>query len=156
MCRHRGFTLVELLLVLVIMGVVSAYAVPRMIRRHDVDAMGLHDQALATLRYAHATAIAQRRSVCVNVNGGSLQLSVAAQAGVAVCGLPLAGPQGQAQLTVPHGVAWAQAPAGLVFDALGQPLDAATLAPHEAAVVWQVAGHARSITVEARTGYVHE
>ncbi|MFM2253346.1 MAG: hypothetical protein RJB68_1683, partial [Pseudomonadota bacterium] len=46
----HGFTLVELVMVIVLLGVLSVYAVPRMINTGDFFARGFHDQSMAYLR----------------------------------------------------------------------------------------------------------
>lgn len=63
--RQRGFTLIELIMVMVMLGVLAVFAAPRIFNSDDFYARGFHDETLALLRYAQKTAIAQRRTVCV-------------------------------------------------------------------------------------------
>ncbi len=65
---ERGFTLVELITVIVLMGVLAAIALPRFSERTEFDARGFFDQTVSTLRYAQKTAIAQRRDVFVQID----------------------------------------------------------------------------------------
>lgn len=149
----RGFTLIELIMVLVLLGVLAVYAIPRVMNRNDFDARGFHDQTLAYLRYAQKTAIAQRRAVCVAFSGSSVTLTRASVEASAVCDTALAGPSGEAFLQAPSGVAYSAVPAGFRFDGLGQPLTGTnTAAPRSI----QVVNAALSITVESGTGYVHD
>ncbi|HZW22007.1 type II secretion system protein, partial [Noviherbaspirillum sp.] len=65
MHRRGGFTLTELIVTLVILGILAIAIVPRFLDRSTFDSRGFHDETLAILRYAQKTAIAQRRNVCV-------------------------------------------------------------------------------------------
>ena len=56
-----GFTLIELVVILVLVGILSVVAGPVIWQRLSFDAAAFHDRALATVRYAQKTAIAQRR-----------------------------------------------------------------------------------------------
>lgn len=67
----RGFTLVELILVLILVGIMSAIALPRFFDRADYDALGFVDQTRSLLRFAQKTAIAHRRDVWVQIDQAS-------------------------------------------------------------------------------------
>lgn len=153
----RGFTLVELVMVMVLLGILAAYAAPRIFNRSDFDARGLHDVTMAYLRYAQKTAIAQRRQVCVAYTANSLTLTIAAAAGTGACpgaGV-LNGPDGKTSLAAPANISYSPVPATVAFDALGQPLDS-NGAVLVASRTVTVTGSGRTITVEAATGYVHD
>ncbi len=72
----RGFTLIELIMVIVILGVLAVFAAPRMFDNSTFTGRGLHDESMALLRFAQKTAIAQRRAVCVTVNSTGITLSM--------------------------------------------------------------------------------
>lgn len=157
--RARGFTLIELIMVLVMMGILAAYAAPRIFNRADFDANGMHNMTMAYLRYAQKTAIAQRRTVCVTFAADGMALRIANAAGATDCtaGAALNGPDGNAALAGP--VNYTATPANIAFDALGQPLNG--VAPNvgavlPAAVQIVVVGAGRTVTIEAATGYVHD
>lgn len=151
----RGFTLIELIMVLVLLGILAAYAGPRMFNSSDFFARGFHDQSLAYLRYAQKTAIAQRRTVCVTLASNAVSLRIAAAEVTNTCSSALAGPAGETGLTARSGVAFSSALTSFNFDGLGQPVNASTGAL-AATQVLQVANASKSITIEAVTGYVHE
>lgn len=162
--HQRGFTLIELIMVIVMLGVLAVFAAPRMFNSSDFYARGFHDETLALLRYAQKTAIAQRRTVCVAMVMGSATpppmasgtLTIASTAGDASCGPNLTGPTGQSPATVTarSGV-YFSVPTGLSttfsFNGLGQP------SAGQKFQVGTLSGTAGSpIIVEAETGYVHD
>lgn len=155
----RGFTLIELIMVMLLVGILAAYAVPRIFNRAVFDARGMHDMTMAYLRYAQKTAIAQRRTVCVAFTANGMALRIANNAGATDCaaGAALNGPDGNPGLAGP--VNYTATPNNMAFDALGQPLSgvAATLGTVlNAATAINVVGAGRTVTVEAGTGYVHD
>lgn len=164
----RGFTLIELVMVIVLVGVLAVYAVPRMLNSSDLNARGFHDSTLAYLRYAQKTAIAQRRTVCVGFTNSTAALRIANNAGVFDCaganGAVLNWPDGKVSASV-SGATYLAATVGAVnclatpdafnFDALGQPVDSSGTAIATAQCM-QVAGASKTAIVEAATGYVHE
>jgi MSHA pilin protein MshC len=157
LCRsgQAGFTLVELVMVIVLLGILAVYAVPRILNSGDFYARGFHDQSMAYLRYAQKTAIAQRRTVCVTLSSNAISLRIANTAGSNTCSSALAGPAGEAGLSARSGVAFSGTPNSFNFDALGQPVNNTTGAVG-ATQTLQVANVSRSITIETVTGYVHE
>lgn len=143
--NQRGFTLVELIMTMVIIGILAAVVAPRFFDNNVFQSRGFADQVQASLRYAQKVAIAQHRFVCVAFSSTSITLSTGA---TTACGTPLASPSGDPSYVVnaPSGVAFTALPTGFSFDALGRPSTAQTLA---------IAGAVNSITIESETGYVH-
>lgn len=139
-----GFTLVELIAVLMIVGIVAAVAIPRFFDRNLFDSRSFYDQVIATLRYAQKAAIAEHGFVCVGYAANGITLTYGA---TAACGSNLTSPTGQTPyaITAPNGVTLGGGSA-FSFDALGRPSAAQSIT---------VSGYAAAITVEAETGYVH-
>lgn len=145
-----GFTLIELIMVIVLVGVLSVFIAPKLFNSDDFNARGFHDQTLAFLRYAQKTAIAQRRPVCVVFSPNGLALTMDADATTATgsngCETSLTAPTGGI-LTGRGAAQFAATPSVTVFSALGQPGAGQTI---------QITGVTKHIVVEAVTGYVHE
>lgn len=66
--RYGGFTLVELVTVLVILGIVAAVAAPRMFDNAVFSERGYADELASSLRYARRIAIASTCNVRFTVN----------------------------------------------------------------------------------------
>jgi MSHA pilin protein MshC len=161
----RGFTLIELIMVIVVLGVLAVFAGPRMLRTGDFYARGFHDETLAYLRYAQKTAVAQRRTVCVVFGASSVTLTLAQNAPTAAApaydctsAATLIGPKGEspAVLNAKSGVTYVGTPTSFNFNGLGQPINGDGSGSAVGPYTIQVVGAAPSITVEAATGYVHE
>lgn len=152
----RGFTLVELVVVMVVVGVLSIGVLPRFLAQGDLDARGFFDATESILRYAQKSAIAQRRNVCVAFSAAgavptTVTLTIASLPGGA-CDTALTGPTGVAphQVVAAVGVVFSAAPAypaNFIFLPSGSASATRTF------VVTGLAG--RVGTVEAGTGYVH-
>lgn len=161
--RSGGFTLIELVMVIVLLGVLAAYVAPSFTGTALND-RGLHDETLAYLRYAQKTAVAQRRTVCVAFTNTTLTLSIASAAGATDCSSAgtLTGPKGDSPpvVTAKSGVTYSGTPVSFNFDGLGQPRSATTgavITAQASLPAFAVNGLAgKSITVEVGTGYVHD
>lgn len=150
MHSQRGFTLAELVIVLMLVGVLAVVAVPRLFQKDEFAARGAHDFVASGLRYAQKSAIAMRRNVCVAVGATSLAVTYASAAGSAqpcaagnlianpATGLPFSSAGYEEGATV-------ATPLTVVFDALGRPSAAASIT---------VNLYATPVTVEAETGLV--
>lgn len=146
----RGFTMVELILVMVIAGILAAVAVPRMIGRTSFDTRGFADQLAATVRFAQKLAVSQRRDVSVHLTANDATLCYDPIAPCAAAS-QAPGPGGEKPYTVtaPGGVTIAPVTV-LTFDRGGRPDIAAQL---DIQVNGTGTHHVR---VEQETGYVHD
>lgn len=150
--RSRGFTLIELILVLVLIGVLS-FAAMRSFNRATFDTRGYADEVSAMLRFAQKEAIAKRRNVCVNVDAAAVTLSFALAAGgacdpMAANNAALPSPSGDPSFTrpAPHGVVLGGGGV-FSFDPQGRPSAAQAITVTGDGVL--------VVTAEAETGYVH-
>jgi MSHA pilin protein MshC len=147
--HQNGFTIVELIVVIVIVGIIAAVAVPRLVDNRTFASRDFYERSIAVVRHAHKVAVARRATtapilVCVTAT------TISAGRG-ANCATLLPNPVGSGNLsfTAPTGVTLS--PTGnYSFDGLGQP---------SAAIVINVnstipGDPARQITVATPTGYV--
>lgn len=162
---QRGFTLVELISVMVIVGIVAAVAMPKYFDRGSFDSRGFYDQVISTLRYAQKAAIAQHRFVCVTFPfSNSVTLTFGSNS---LCASgTLASPTGTPYPLKSSQATFSPFPiTSFSFDCLGRPRSvgnaAATCDPGNvvgvllAAPSVAVSGYATLITVEQETGYVY-
>jgi MSHA pilin protein MshC len=140
----RGFTLIELIMVIVILGVLAVFAAPRILNTGDFTQRGFHDETLSLLRFAQKTAIAQRRTVCVTLAASGVTMTMDTNSP----------PDGACDVapTLPNaprgGAGLASVPNAFQFTPLGSTNQTATF------VI--TIPNSTAITVEAETGYVHE
>ncbi|WP_313953720.1 prepilin-type N-terminal cleavage/methylation domain-containing protein [Accumulibacter sp.] len=152
--REAGFTTVELVVTLVIIGILAAIAIPRFQDSTAFTQRGFSDQVRATLRYAQKIAIAKRREVCVDFlpagGGAAGRLALTFNPGVLAGGacssvVNLPGQSAPYVVNVPTGITLVLS-ANFRFNGLGEAVPAP--------VTLTLSGRALPITVAAGTGYI--
>jgi len=161
----RGFTLVELIVILILVGILAVVAIPRFTGVGAYNTMGFNDRAMESLRYAQKQAIAKRRNVCVVFTATTITFTYAATAGSAInCTINLTGPAGEAAYSIsPESksvVTITASPGSFAFNGQGRPIASTSGGVVGAALttvqVITITGEgARSFSVEPETGYVH-
>ena len=152
----NGFTLIELVMVLVLLGIVSVAILPRFVNQKTFDARGFFDQSISMVRYAQKTAIAQRTLVFVNVDALAgeiclLYISDSSCGSAAALAATVLNPADQKgfRKSAPSGVSFS-ASLLVSFDALGKPT------PNNRMTIGVTGDSSTStITIESDTGYVH-
>ncbi len=153
----RGFTFVELVLVMTIAGVLAAVAVPRMVDRSAFQTHGSAAEIRTALRYAQKLALAKSREVCVNTTATpDLRLTFNPTVTIgAPCAAQVIRPDGSSPnytVTPPAGIALAPVIA-FRFNAQGQPTNNAGVILN--AVTMLTVGGSAQVLIEPETGYVH-
>ena len=75
MAEQRGFTIVELIMVIVILGVISVVAVPRFFDRKVFDERFYFEEALSTVRYGQKLAVASGCPIAFQIDASGYSLS---------------------------------------------------------------------------------
>lgn len=148
----QGYTLVELIAVITIIGVLAAVAGPKFIGNAVFETRGAQATLLAALRYAQKTAVAQRRVVYLNVNTSTRVLCLGYTSN---CSSAVIDPATQVAYskTLPTSVTLGATQASLGFDALGRPVPNAN-ASYSVQNAVELSESPRTVVVEAETGYV--
>lgn len=159
--RGRGFTTIELVTVMIVIGIMAYFALPRLDILRGFDEEGYRDKVRASLQYARKAAVAQRRFACAVIDAAgdvtftieSVEPENAGHSAVCPYGRPLGLPATDAacggatnMICHPAGVTLTPA-ASIQFDPLGR----ATLG----AGTYTVSGGGNpTITVTGETGHV--
>ncbi len=160
--QQRGFTMTELITIIVIVGILAVAALPRFFDSDAFSSRGFRDQVISTLRYAQKTAIAQHRFVCVGFSTDNVALTWGVDSSCA--GGALTMPSGGTGVSNANVAITAPAAGNISFDCLGRPRKTgnalATCVPGnhvDVLAATQTVGisGATDIKVEPETGYVH-
>lgn len=150
--NQQGFSMVELIAVITIVGILAAVAGPKFIGNDVFATRGAHATLMSALRYAQKTAVAQRRVVYVVVNTTARSVCLGFTNN---CSQAVMDPSTQVAYSrvLPNTVSMTASHSVLGFDALGQPVPniSATFILHNTVDATQ---SPRTITIEADTGYV--
>lgn len=174
---QRGFTMIELIVVLIVLGILVAVSIGRFFDRTGFDADTFTSQTRSILRYAQKTAVAQNRSVFVRLDGNSIALCFDSACSAANQLIAPSGANSGTSATTtycggsttwycegrPANLAYALAPATtyFYFDAQGKPYAAADTVGNAKSSFKQLAltisgdGGAHLVTVVPETGYVY-
>lgn len=158
--KARGFTFVELLTVMILVGILAAVIVPRLLDNTGVAGPAFRSDVLNALRYAQKTAVSHRRLVCATFSqssGGNnsrvvLNIAQANPPGAAGCNAALPSPDGAPYVST-HAAVGLGANAVLYFQPSGQ-ISSDAAGTQLASGQVQVSGEA-AIQYHGATGYVY-
>lgn len=147
--KARGFTLIELVMVIVVLGILSVVVMPKMFNRTDFEKRGYGDELMQATRYAQKLAIASGCEVRITINASNFTLAQPANA--AQCGsgainwsTPVSLPGKASPYNAPSGVTVTSGTGSIVFSPAGLASAAASI---------KING-TNTLQIHAATGYV--
>ena len=150
--RSLGFTLVELIIAITLMGILGAIAASRMITPQGFASRGFYDEAQAVVRFAQKTAIAWRRTIVVCVSATEVSAISNSDCSTPTYVRHPANPANPLKTQpIPSGVTLSSTSGSFSFDGLGRPTPATTITLNSTNADDPV----RLIIVASETGYVY-
>ena len=144
--KSSGFTLIELVLVIVLAGILSAVAFPHFFDQKTYQQRGFYDEAASAIRYAQKVAVASGCDVQVSIAGGTYALdqhATSCTSGAFTQPVPRPAGSGDFIASVPSGITFSASPSTFTFDSLGRASSDVT-----------VTVGSRTFTVIGESGYV--
>ena len=158
MTRQDGFTMVELIMVMVMVGVLAAIGIPKLMGGNTTGALVFGDQVASALRHAQKSAVAHRRVVCVGLTARTVRMRIRTSelASNAGCNADLKGAENGMYDSSDATVAIKDPPAQLYFQPDGTITGAPAGAPlGQVNITIQLDDKPqRTIRLEGSTGYV--
>jgi MSHA pilin protein MshC len=171
---ERGFTLVELVTVIVLIGIMGGLAMARFADNVSFDTYAYADRTAAMLRYGQKLAVAQNRPVYVALDGSRVALcfnpACDASTGVSALGGSNSGRPNTLALCASsaweceapaNGVTYVSDVSSFYFDPLGKPFASSDIFPRAISTFTRLTitvsggNSSKVIIVEPETGYVH-
>jgi MSHA pilin protein MshC len=166
---QSGFTMVELVTTIVLVGILAATAMPRFFKKQTFDARGFSDQTQSMIRYAQKLAVAQQRQVYVHFNTGRVALcfnstctsKVTYPSGTGTSSSACDGGSTWFCSAVPSGLAYTAkvgttSTTTIFFDSLGRPWSGTQALASSLTVTITGDTTNRVFYVESETGYVRQ
>ena len=146
--NSSGFTIVELVIVLILTGIIAAYAISRL-NLDGFRAQGFEQQATASIRYGQKQAIASGCNISVSISNSSctVQYGAPVETGCAAASTSLVNPATAQNNFCDNSVpdSGAVLPATVQFDKIGRPSGSLSINLGTT-----------TITVEPETGFAYD
>jgi len=123
--RNSGFTIVELIVIIMILGVLSAIVLPKFFNLSDYQERAAYDEVAGAVRYAQKLAVASGCDVRVDLSGNGYALQQHATncttgSFATLSGHPVTSNNFSSVTIV-------SAPSSFIFDAMGRPSNSVTV-----------------------------
>lgn len=145
----RGFTLIELVVIMVIIGIMAVVALPRMFDATTFSSRGFYDEVANATSYGRKLAVASGCAVQLRFSGNGFALYQRQSCGSGSFNRSISRPgdSGSAfAATAPAGVALSATASTVVFDSLGKATPGGVT----------VSVNGRSFRIDGESGYVVE
>ncbi len=115
--RQAGFTMIELVVVLVLLGILSTFVAPRLLAAISLQDDAWRDELQGALRFAQKSAVARRRLTCVAISNTTVSITTASDNPATACAVAMTGPDAKSTYaTAPSSRAITTvSPAGVIY-----------------------------------------
>ncbi len=157
--KRHGFTLIELVLTLVILGIVAAVSIPKFFNASTFEERFFHDDLLSAARYAQRLAVGSGCAVRMSVSGTGFSLDQDSNCDTSSpsYSLVVARPSDSesfSNVDVPANVSITAATSSYFFLPQGGVVDASNVSVGNSTIVL-VGGLTRTINIIGATGYAY-
>jgi len=155
--RSRGFTLVEVVVVMVIVGIVAVTGFSRFSSATAFHERGFANEVLSAIHYAHRLASAGGCHLRIQMGSGNLTVSswpTCLPADHSVASTAIAHPQHSGTFVTPVPAGLTVGTLDIYFDGRGRPYT--TSSETLTTTVSTLAIGGRSLSIEPQSGYTHE
>ena len=147
--RASGFTLIELIMVIVVLGALSLFVAPSFSSKNSFDTLSFHQELKTAIRFAHKLSIASGCEVQVALTANSYSLFYPDT----TCNPPDAFGANAVKHPVQSGAYAANSPSGISIISFGNFFFSASGAPSSSGTIMINPG-GRQIVINALTGFV--
>lgn len=151
--KALGFTLVELIIVIVVMGVISVVVAPRFFDKDAYKSRGFYELSLTALRYAHKLAMGTGCHTQVNFSATGVTVKQRDNCTSGAFSVDVKHPGNPDQLFSESETGVSIGSLSIFFDGAGRPYDSGTGVLLTAPVSLTI--DTRSLQVQPYTGFVH-
>lgn len=152
--KFNGYTLVELVLVFVLVGVLSASALPRFFNTSNFSGRFFYDEAMSAVRYAHKLAVASGCHTQIAVTSTTLTVTQRLNCTTGGFTQPVVDPVAKTSgftITAPNNITLTTSDLPIYFDTLGRARRISGVINN-----YNITIGSRVINIIGETGLVHD